>query len=130
MTDKKPRILLVDDEPNIIKVVGRRLEAEGFEVIPAMDGESAFEKARSGKPDLVILDLMLPGLNGYEVCRLLKAGAGTWNIPVIMLTARVQESDEARGFECGTDAYIGKPFRARELLDKIRQLLPKGSTQA
>lgn len=120
MADKKIRILLVDDEPNIVKMVAMRLEYEGFEVIVARDGEEAIKMAQGQEPDLIILDVMLPKLSGFEVCRWLKKDLRYQKIPIVMLTARAQESDEEFGYECGTDAYLRKPFRAQELLETIR----------
>ena len=117
------RILLVDDEPNIVKMVGKRLEVEGFEVLTALDGQDGLLKAQTLRPDLIILDLMLPKLNGYEVCRLLKFDQKFQHIPVIMFTARTQQQDEQLGRECGADAYVRKPFKAPELLALIRGLL-------
>ena len=119
----KSRILLVDDEPNIVKIISRRLIAEGYEVFVAMDGMAALEKARAENPDLIILDVMLPKLNGYEVCRQLKQDTRYKKIPIIMLTALAQESDEEFVLEMGTDAYIRKPFKAQQLLQKIRELI-------
>ena len=118
------RILLVDDEPSIVKMVGKRLEVEGFEVLIAMDGQEGLDKARAERPDLLVLDLMLPKLNGYEVCTMLKQDTRYQGIPVVLFTAKAQEKDEKLGLECGADAYVKKPFRAQELLEKIRALLP------
>ncbi len=123
--DKKVRILLVDDEPSIVKMVGKRLEVEGFEVLVAMDGQEAVKKVQTEAPDLVILDLMLPKLNGYEVCMMLKEDTRYQKIPVVMFTAKAQEQDEKLGLACGADAYIRKPFKAQELLDQIRALTNK-----
>jgi DNA-binding response OmpR family regulator len=119
----KPRILLVDDEPSLVKVVGKRLEVEGFDVSVAMDGEEALAQVAATRPQLIILDVMLPKLNGHEVCRKLKWDARYQKIPIIMFTAKVQEKDEKIGFEAGADGYIRKPFRAPELIEKIRALL-------
>ena len=119
------RILLVDDEPSIVKMVGKRLEVEGFEVLIAMDGQEGLDKARGERPDLIVLDLMLPKLNGYEVCTMLKQDTRYQGIPVVLFTAKAQEKDEKLGMECGANAYVKKPFRAQELLEKIRSLLPK-----
>ena len=121
---EKIRILLVDDEPSIVKMVGKRLEVEGFEVIIAMDGQDGLKKAQTETPDLMILDLMLPKLNGYEVCTMLKQDARFQKIPVIMFSAKAQEKDEKLGLECGADAYVRKPFKAQELLDQIKTLVP------
>ena len=123
------RILLVDDEPSIIKMVGKRLEVEGFEVLVAMDGQDGLKKAQTDNPELIILDVMLPKLNGYEVCTMLKQDARYQKIPVVLFTAKAQEKDEKLGMECGADAYVRKPFRAQELIEKIRSLIgaPGGS---
>ena len=120
---EKLRILLVDDEPSIVKMVGKRLEVEGFDVLIAMDGQDGLAKAQAEHPDLIILDLMLPKLNGYEVCTMLKQDARYQKTPIILFTAKAQEKDEKLGLECGADAYVRKPFRAQELLERIRALL-------
>jgi DNA-binding response OmpR family regulator len=120
----KPRILLVDDEPSIVKMVGKRLEIEGFDVLVAIDGQEALAKAQAEQPDLIILDLMLPKLNGYEVCTMLKQDTRFQRIPIVMFTARAQEKDEKLGMECGANGFVRKPFRAQELLEKVRALLP------
>ena len=117
------RVLLVDDEPSIVKMVGKRLEVEGFEVLIAMDGQEGLTKARAESPDLIVLDLMLPKLNGYEVCTMLKQDTRYQAIPIILFTAKAQEKDEQLGMECGANAYVRKPFRAQELTDKIRSLI-------
>ena len=91
---EKPRLLLVDDEPSIVKMVGKRLEVEGFDVLIAMDGQEALNKAQSEQPDLIILDLMLPKLNGYEVCTMLKQDTRHQHIPIVIFTAKTQEKDE------------------------------------
>ena len=122
MADKH-RILLVDDEPSIVKMVGKRLEVEGFEVLVAMDGQEGLTKAQAEHPDLIVLDLMLPKLNGYEICTMLKQDTRYRGIPIILFTAKAQEKDEKLGMECGANAYVRKPFRAQELLEKIRVLI-------
>ena len=122
--DKK-KILLVDDEPELVEMVKIRLESYNYEVIAAYDGQEAIEKARNEKPDLIILDLMLPKMDGYKVCRMLKFDEKYKNIPIVMFTARAQESDEELGYECGADAYITKPFEPQVLIDKMRELLNK-----
>jgi DNA-binding response OmpR family regulator len=121
---EKHRILLVDDEPSIVKMVGKRLEIEGFDVVVAMDGQDGLAKAQAEHPDLIVLDLMLPKLNGYEVCTMLKQDARYQKIPIVLFSAKAQEKDEKLGMECGANAYVRKPFRAQELLEKIRGLLP------
>lgn len=117
------KILLVDDERQLVDLVKTRLEVSGYEVICAYDGREALDKAYNEKPDLIILDLMLPKIDGYKVCRMLKFNEKYKNTPIIMFTARIQESDRKLGFEVGADAYIVKPFDAQALLSKIRELL-------
>ena len=126
MSDKA-KILLVDDEPSIVKMVGKRLEVEGFNVLVAVDGQEGLAKARAETPDLIVLDLMLPKLNGYEICTMLKQDARYQKIPIVLFTAKTQDKDEKLGMECGANAFVRKPFRAQELLDKIRSLLPGAS---
>ena len=123
--DKKIRILLVDDEPDVLSMTKMRLEASGYEVITAIDGVSAYNTAKSAAIDLIILDLMLPGMDGYRVCGLLKLDQKYRHIPVIMLTARGQKEDREMGQAAGAEAYLVKPFEAKELLDKIQELLNK-----
>jgi DNA-binding response OmpR family regulator len=119
----RPRILLVDDELPILKVVGKRLEIEGFAVSVAMDGQEAVRKAQLERPDLILLDLMLPKMNGFEVCTLLKDDHATQRIPIVILSAKTQEEDERRALACGADAYFKKPFNAPALMEGIRKLL-------
>ncbi len=122
--DKK-KILLVDDEEDLVAMVKMRLEASGYEVVTAYDGQEALDKARDINPDLIILDIMLPKMDGYKVCRMLKFDEKYKKIPIIMFTARVQESDRLTGQQVGADAYITKPFEPAALLDKIQELLAK-----
>jgi len=121
MANKK--ILLVDDEKELVEMIKMRLEASGYEVIPAYDGQEALDKAKREKPDLIILDLMLPKMDGYKACGLLKADTRYNKIPIIMFTARAQDSDIKMGEEVGADAYITKPFETEILLGKIKELL-------
>lgn len=123
----KKRILLTDDEPNIVLVVTKRLEIQGYEVLIARDGEEALKKARELKPDLVLLDIMLPGVDGLNVCRLLKADEATRNIPVVLFSARAQTWDKEAGREFGANAYVEKPFQPEELLTTIEKLLKSSS---
>ena len=120
--DKK-RILIVDDEEDILNVLRFRLEANNYEVLSASDGQEGLNKARSEKPDLIILDLMLPKLDGYKVCRMLKFDETYKAIPIIIFTARAQKKDEELGMEMGVDAYIAKPFESEVLLEKMKELL-------
>ena len=117
------KILVVDDEPIIVKVLESRLKSNGYEVVVAQDGQEAINKARSENPDLIILDVMLPKIDGFRVCRLLKFDDNFKHIPILMLTARIQESDQSTGKECGADAYLPKPFDPPILLAKIKELL-------
>jgi two-component system, OmpR family, alkaline phosphatase synthesis response regulator PhoP len=113
-------ILVVDDEPKIVKLTRDYLAKDGYRVISAADGLEALAMARREKPDLVVLDLMLPGMDGWEVCRTLRQESG---IPIIMLTARSEESDQVVGLELGADDYITKPFSPRTLVARIRAVL-------
>ena len=121
---EKLRILLVDDEKSITMLDEARLQHAGYAVLIATNGQEALETAHRERPDLMILDLMLPKLNGYEVCTMLKQDTRYQKIPIIMFTAKAQEKDEKLGLECGADAYIRKPFDPKEFLGKIRALLP------
>ena len=120
---EKPRILLVDDELSMIKIVERRLGVEGFAVVTAMDGHEALTKAQTEHPDLIILDLKLPLINGDEVCRRLKQDPECYKIPVILFTAKAQETEEQMARGCGAQAYVRKPFHVQELLEQVRTLL-------
>ncbi len=113
-------ILVVDDEPRIVKLARDYLEKDGFRVITANDGPSALATARSQRPDLIVLDLMLPGMDGWEVCRVLRRET---DVPIIMLTARAEESDQVAGLELGADEYVTKPFSPRTLVARVRALL-------
>jgi len=119
----KKRILMVEDEEDLRKMVKFRLEAMDYDVLEAEDGQMGLDKARADKPDLVILDLMLPKLDGFKVCRMLKFDEKHKHIPIIMFTARAQEKDELIGKEMGADAYITKPFEPDVLMVKIKELL-------
>ncbi len=115
------KILIVEDEPDMILGLRDNFEFEGYEVVTAADGGEGIEKARSHKPDLVILDIMLPKLSGLEVCKTLR-GEG-FEAPILMLTARGQEVDKVVGLELGADDYVTKPFSIRELLARVRAVL-------
>lgn len=114
------KILVVDDEPTILETVAYNLENAGYDVIIAADGPTALEAARKQSPDLVILDIMLPGMDGFEVCRILRKEMTT---PVLMLTARDDEIDRVVGLEVGADDYLTKPFSMRELLARVKAML-------
>jgi len=120
--DKK-KILLVEDERDMAYAVTLQLEAAGYSVVNAYDGYTGFEKAKSEKPDLIILDLMLPKIEGYKVCRMLKFDEEYRRIPIIIFTARAQEADKEMSKTVGADAYITKPFDSEVLLLKVEELL-------
>src|SRR3989338_1938190 len=119
----KKRILLVDDEKDMVFAVKMQLEAENFEVLTAADGQEALDKTHRDKTDIIILDVMLPKIDGYKVCRMLKFDKKYKNIPIIVLTARVQETDKKVGYEVGADVYLTKPFEPKALLDEMNRLL-------
>lgn len=120
-------ILVVDDEPDIVEIIQYNLEKSGFDVIVAADGPAALEKARDETPDLIVLDLMLPGLEGTDVCRILKQDERTRSIPILMLTAKSEEIDRIIGLELGADDYVVKPFSPREIALRIRNILRRRS---
>lgn len=117
------RILIADDEPNQLELLSFNLGQEGFTVISVTDGEQALEKARELQPDLMVLDWMMPGMSGIEVCRTLRSDADTRNIPIIMLSARNEEGDRTLGLDVGADDYVAKPFSPRELVLRVRAVL-------
>ncbi len=117
------KILIVDDEVYILHILDFSLGAEGFEVITAADGEEALEKARTEKPDLVVLDVMMPKVDGFEACRRLKNDPETRELPVILLTAKGREVDRKMGIEVGADDYMVKPFSPSKLIQKIESFL-------
>ncbi len=119
----KKKILIVEDEEQMVEMLKIRLEANGYEVLSAADGKQGLEKAQKQMPDLMILDLMIPKMDGFKVCGLLKKDARYARMPIIMFTARAQESDKRMGEEVGADAYLTKPFEPKTLLDKIEELL-------
>ncbi|MEO0097674.1 MAG: response regulator [candidate division WOR-3 bacterium] len=123
MSEKKYKILLVEDEENLRELLKYQLENAGYQVITASDGLEALNLARQHKVDLIILDLMLPKLDGYTVCRLLKFSEQYRKIPLIMATARTNPEDKERGLEMGADFYLTKPLNSQELLNKIKELL-------
>ncbi|UCG51092.1 MAG: response regulator [Candidatus Latescibacterota bacterium] len=120
---QKGKILVVDDEVYILHILEFSLGAEGFEVITANNGELAVEKAVHEKPDLIVLDIMMPVLDGYETCRRLKRDSETKHIPVILLTAKGRESDKRLGFEVGAIDYIVKPFSPNRLISRIEEII-------
>lgn len=129
MKKNKIRILVIEDEPDITELLQYNLEREGFTVLSTRDGDRGLSEAISQTPDLILLDLMLPGIDGIEVCRALKKRADTSHIPVIMLTAKGEESDKVLGLGIGADDYITKPFSPRELTARIRAVLRRSQKQ-
>jgi DNA-binding response OmpR family regulator len=121
--DKLPLVLAADDDQLIRELIQFRLERSGYAVVTAVDGDEALRLARERLPDLCVLDVMMPGLNGYEVTRELRADEATSRIPVILLTARVQEADVSQGFEAGADDYLTKPFSPQELRARVQAIL-------
>jgi two-component system, OmpR family, alkaline phosphatase synthesis response regulator PhoP len=119
----KKRVLIVDDEQDIVETIKFNLELGNTECIEAYDGEEALLKAKKEHPDLIIMDVMMPKMNGYKVCRLLKFDESFKHIPIIMLTARAQEKDIELGEETGADEYITKPFDMDKLLDLVKEYL-------
>lgn len=119
----KKKVLIVDDEPDIVESLKFALELEGIECIVAHAGEEALVKAKNAMPDLILLDVMLPQINGYKVSRLLKFDQAYKQIPIIMLTARAQEKDREVGIETGADEYVTKPFAMGELVELVKRYI-------
>ena len=123
----KTRILIVDDEADIRELVRLNLAREGYEILDCESGEQALSLSRSKDPDLIVLDLMLPGIDGMQVCQRLKADPKTARIPVVMLTAKGEEADVVAGLEVGADDYVAKPFSGKVLAARVRRLLRKAT---
>lgn len=124
-SDTRQKIMIVDDEISTLLPLKRSLESEGYSVIEAVNGYEAIEKSKKELPDLIVLDLMLPGIDGFEVCTQLKKDSLTEKIPVIMLTARDEVRDKLEGLEIGADDYVTKPFNLNELKARIRNVLKR-----
>src|SRR4051812_40192932 len=118
----KPRVLLIEDERGLTDVLTYNLQREGFDVTVAHDGQEGLRKAQMQLPDLILLDLMLPNMDGLEVCREIRAGERTRNVPILMLTAKAEETDQVIGFRMGADDYVTKPFSVKVLLQRIKAL--------
>ena len=125
----KPRVLVVDDEPSIVEVLEHNLLREGFDVDIAHDGREALAKCRAQRPDIVLLDLMLPGTDGLTVCRQLRADPGMAGVRIVLITAKGEESDEIIGFSMGADDYVTKPFRVRPLMERVKALVRRPSEE-
>jgi CheY-like chemotaxis protein len=122
---KRNRILVVEDEESLLKLESILLSSKGYSVTGVMDGRSALEEVKANNPDLVILDIMLPEIDGFEVCRRIKEDPVSSHIPVLILTAKKNSQDLARGQQVGCDAYITKPFKSAKVLDMVQELLAK-----
>jgi DNA-binding response OmpR family regulator len=127
--DVKPKILVVDDEPEAVELLEFNLKQAGYAVTTAGDGAEALKKARTQTPDLIVLDVMLPEMDGFEICKSLRLDSATAKIPIIMLTAKAAEIDRILGLELGADDYLTKPFSPRELLLRIKKILARGDTE-
>lgn len=125
-----PRIVVADDEPDVLSFVASNLRNAGYDVFKAVDGPSALASTRANSPHLLVLDLMMPGMSGLEVCRSLKAEPVTARLPIIMLTAKAEEVDRIVGLELGVDDYITKPFSPRELVLRIKSVLRRTAPEA
>ncbi len=121
----KQKILIVDDEPDTIELIQFNLKSAGYECLTAADGNEALKKARSVLPDLILLDLMIPEIDGLEICKLLRRDTNTAGIPILMLTAKASEIDRVLGLELGANDYVTKPFSPRELVLRVKNLLKK-----
>jgi DNA-binding response OmpR family regulator len=130
MTENRPVILIVDDETDLVAVLRFGLEADGFTVIDAGDGEEGLKRARNDRPALIVLDLMLPKLDGYKVCRALKFDERYRNIPIIILSARSGDQNRRLALEMGADMFVSKPYDMRDLIGKIREKLGMVGGQA
>ena len=119
---QKKRVLVVDDERHIVRLVQVNLERQGYEVLTAYDGVECLEKAKAEKPDLIVLDVMMPRMDGFEALQRLKSDPETNHIPVIMLTARAQDRDVLQGYQYGADLYLTKPFSPLELISLVKRV--------
>ena len=122
----RQKILVVDDEPDAVELIDFNLKQAGYDVVTAADGAEALKKARAAHPNLIILDIMLPEIDGFEVCKLLRRDAATAGIPILMLTAKAAEIDRVLGLELGGDDYVTKPFSPRELILRVKKILERG----
>lgn len=130
MSNKKPRILIVDDEPDAIELIKFNMEESGYHIVTASNGRKALDEIKKDAPDLVVLDLMLPEVDGIEVCKIIRRNAETSDLPIIMLTAKAAEIDRVLGLELGADDYMTKPFSPRELILRVKNLLKRRAAQS
>jgi DNA-binding response OmpR family regulator len=126
-TQAKPRVLLVDDEPIILRLLQVNMRLEGFEVIACSSGEEALRRASERPPDVVVLDVVLPGIDGFEVCERLREAPATARVPVIMVTAQAQDEDRERGYALGVREYVTKPFEPSDLVALVREAMAAAS---
>jgi two-component system phosphate regulon response regulator PhoB len=126
----RPRILIIEDERGLTDVLTYNLAREGYEILVAHDGQEGLRKAQMQVPDLILLDLMLPGMDGLEVCRQLRAGEQTRGVPILMLTAKAEETDQVVGFSMGADDYVTKPFKIKPLIQRVKALLRRKKVPA
>ena len=129
MKKKNIKILLVDDEPDVIEIIKFNLDQEGYQVKTATNGSEAVKKAKKTFPHLIIMDVMMPELNGLQLCRIVRSDATMKNIPIIFLTARGETEDRIKGLEIGADDYLSKPFHSKELLLRIDKILNRGKSE-
>jgi two-component system, OmpR family, alkaline phosphatase synthesis response regulator PhoP len=131
MSQDRPRsrVLVVDDEPDLVRILEFGLKAAGYAVETASDGQEGLKKAREQKPDIILLDLMLPKLDGYKVCRLLKFDERYKHIPIMILSARTQEGDQTLAHEMGANRFLTKPYEFAEILDHIQALLQEAAAR-
>ena len=129
MADPKPHVLIVEDEAALVTMLRYNFESEGYRVSEAVDGEEAILLVIEEPPDLILLDWMLPSLSGIEVCRRIRRNESARDVPIIMLTARGEDSDRVRGLDSGADDYMTKPFSPRELMARVRAVLRRSPTK-
>ena len=125
----KPKILIIEDERSLIDILSYNLSREGFDVISASDGTEGLRRAQTSAPDVIVLDLMLPGIDGLQICRQLRSDPKTQGIRIVMLTAKSEEVDEIVGFNMGADDYVAKPFKIKPLISRIKALLRRPSVE-
>jgi len=126
----KEKILIIEDEKNIVELIKFNLEQEGFRTFQAMRGDTAIEQIRKQIPDLIVLDLMLPEIDGIEICKIVKQNPKTANVPIIILSAKSEETDKIIGLELGADDYVTKPFSPKELVARVKAVLRRGKEQS
>ncbi len=124
------KILIIEDDPSASRLAGYALEREGYQIVTAANGVDGMRKAQEEQPDLLILDVMLPGLDGFEICHRLRAESGSDHLPILMISAKAQESDKATGLKVGADEYLVKPADPAEVVDRVENLLARKTAAA